>query len=148
MYKNPRGWSQALHLPQSTDSICSSGISMGNNITNVVNYAPSEELDSLDPGFEKSVMVVQCILTVTGSSGNFLTLMAVILHKNLHNLHNVYIAHLACVDLLISLFMIPTNLAGFFGIGWSTFACEIIATLSLSCLVVSILTLMMIYMNR
>ena len=126
-------------------------VTMGNNATHpVIECNPSEDLDELSAGFRIGCIVFQCILSVTGAFGNLLTLTAVFSCKKLRRTHNVYIAHLAFVDLLISGVLVPINIYGLaeHKIGDETLACTIIGVLSLAALVASILSLWMVALNR
>jgi len=117
---------------------------MGAN--NTALYQPGDTLDYLVEEYKIALTVCQICLCVLGSSGNILTILAVILAKHLHRTHNIYIAHLACVDLLINAFLIPTNIYGFqYGIPSN---CPVIGAISIICLVVSILSLLMVALNR
>jgi len=117
---------------------------MGAN--NTVSYKPKDGLDDLAYEFKISLSVVQICFCMLGTGGNILTIMAVILAKSLHRIHNIYIAHLAGVDLVINAFLIPTNIYGLEHGRPSN--CTAIGALSLICLVASILSLMMIALNR
>lgn len=121
---------------------------MGNNLTYAVEYKPTEDLDKLDPVFVKVVAALLWIIAISGAFGNFLTILAIILHKRLHQSYMAYVAHLACVDLVISAFLVPMNVMEMLGSSLSQMGCEILSAISISCLVVSILNLMMISINR
>ena len=119
---------------------------MGNNAT--IHYNPAEDLDDLNPGFVTFCVVLQSILCVVGGLGNILTLLAIILSKALHKSYNAYIAHLACMDLIICFAMIPSNIRAISGNHGEPANCAAIGAIALICLVVSILSLMMIGLNR
>ena len=119
---------------------------MGNNAT--IHYDPAEDLDDLNPGFVTFCVVLQSILCVVGGLGNILTLLAIILSKALHKSYNAYIAHLACVDLVICCALIPINILGLLNKDSVPANCAAIGAIALISLVISILSLMMIGLNR
>lgn len=118
------------------------------NVTSAVTYNPAEDLDELHPAFVTFCVVLQSILCVVGGLGNLLTILAIVLCKSLHKTHNVYILHLAVVDTIINIFLIPINIDGLLNSIEDPPQCIIIGAIAFSALVVSILSLMMISINR
>lgn len=116
------------------------------NITGVVEYDPPAGLDTLHPNYVIGLCVILGIISFTGGAGNLLTIMAIGLHKGLQKSYTAYIAHLASVDLLISAFLVPSNISGILTTPYS--GCEVLSVISLCGSVVSILNLMMISVNR
>ncbi|XP_067942277.1 melatonin receptor type 1B-A-like [Watersipora subatra] len=121
---------------------------MGNNAT--IEYNPREGLDNLPQGFRTFCIVFQSLLSLTGTLGNLLTLVAVFSCKKLRRTHNAYIAHLAFVDLLISGFLVPTNIYGLSQekMQDDSISCKVVGIISLAALVASILSLFMVALNR
>jgi len=122
---------------------------MGNNQT-VIEYSPAADLDDLSPGFRTFCIIFQSILALSGSAGNLLTILAVVVCKKLRRTHNAYIAHLALVDFFISSFLIPLNIVGLYRRKShdESAACKVIAVVSLIALVLSVLNLFMVSLNR
>lgn len=121
---------------------------MGNNQT--IEYNPAPALDDISLELRIFFIIFQSLLGVTGTFGNLLTLVAVFSCKKLRRTHNAYIAHLAFVDLMISAFLVPMNIYGLDENRTEDprVSCKIIAVISLTALVASLLSLFMVSLNR
>ncbi|XP_064616744.1 tyramine receptor Ser-2-like [Liolophura sinensis] len=121
---------------------------MPSQINNSYHLLSTISPDYVSEEVDIAVIIMLLIVSVTGTSGNLLTILAVITHPNLRKMSNVYILNLAVVDLTVSLFLTPisvhTMLHNVQPPGCST----VLPFISMLCTTVSLLNLSAIAVNR
>ncbi|KAK2149199.1 hypothetical protein LSH36_463g06036 [Paralvinella palmiformis] len=105
--------------------------------------------DEVSPAIIHFITIFMSIASATGTGGNLLVLIMLILQKKLYqnNLMNIYIGNLAISDLIICVLLIPYHL---FTIRSKTglLGCKAMGFLSILLLYVSIISLAAIALNR
>lgn len=91
----------------------------------------SASLDDLSEGSAKIIFILQMTICLTGILGNSLSLVVILRDRKLKTVPNVYITHLAVVD-LISCMLIPVSIGQHFTHGIPEVACKIIGKLVLN----------------
>ena len=99
-----------------------------------------------------TTFVISAIMSCIGALGNTLAIAAIILHKKLRAVHNVFIINLAVTDLLVNLITGPFAIVGaitrgsfFHERGWF---CEFLAVLNIMCCAASIGSILSIAVER
>ncbi|XP_071481521.1 melatonin receptor type 1B-B-like [Diadema antillarum] len=111
-----------------------------------VNFYPDEKVVHM------IVLVWTAIILVCGSVGNILVIAAVLLHKNLRNVGNVFIVNLAVADLSVSTIVNSFGIVGLvtearFFIGKGAL-CQFVGVICITCCACSMWTIAAIGLNR
>lgn len=67
-------------------------------------------LDDLEDSFIRSISVLQLTICGFGTIGNLLSLVVITTNRKLHTIPNLYIGHLAFVDLLICICIVISDM--------------------------------------
>ncbi|XP_078573166.1 melatonin receptor type 1C-like [Branchiostoma floridae x Branchiostoma japonicum] len=115
---------------------------------NVTGVAVDMELSEAWKWF---LIVVLVVLIIMGTLGNFLTIYVIARHKELQTVTNAFIFNLAVTDLLVSVFVDGFNVVGIADTGFffrSPAVCEFVGTVCVTSCICSIMTMMLIAINR
>ena len=99
-----------------------------------------------------TTVVISAIVTCIGAVGNTLVIAAIILHKKLRSVHNVFIINLAVADLIVNLIVAPFAIVGaitkgsfFHELEW---LCEFLGTVTIMSCGTSICSIVSIAVER
>jgi len=84
---------------------------MGNNQT-IPTPSNHEELDTISDPARWGLVVFNICISVVGSLGNISTILTILLCRKLWTTPNVYIVHLAVVDLIVCAGVVPVSVLG------------------------------------
>ncbi|XP_078703634.1 melatonin receptor type 1A-like [Branchiostoma floridae x Branchiostoma belcheri] len=97
------------------------------------------------------LIVILVILIIMGTLGNLLTMYVIAKHKELQTVTNAFIFNLAITDLLVSLFVDGFNVVGIADTGFffrQHAVCEFVGSVCVTSCICSIMTMMIIAVNR
>lgn len=125
-------------------------------------FSPLQNSSAVGPHIDNLVYVLEnhtqrfiigtvfVAISIIGSIGNSLVILAIALSRKLRNATNCFIGNLACADLLSCLWL-PFNAIAMFSItGWHLpdWICTLVGTVSMNCVGASVLTLAFTAFNR
>ncbi|XP_072038653.1 melatonin receptor type 1B-B-like [Amphiura filiformis] len=77
------------------------------------NYSTSPTaISDIPTALVTTVVVIMTLVAIIGTLGNSLVILAVVAHKKLRSIHNIFIINLAAADLIVTVIIIPFALVG------------------------------------
>jgi len=104
-----------------------------------------------DPPFKYTIIIIfYALIVVVSSIGNIFVVWAIFSKKRTRTTVNIFIANLACSDLLMTIFNIPFNVARLLMSQWifGQFLCHVVPFIQVTSVYVSTLTMAFIAIDR